>query len=118
MYKRLRKWLQQKALEKRIANHHLCDMYLYDYKDGQYELLIEGPANDHTETQVHTFVDEMLNGISPREELVAIYRTYEGGGVIMGMRPNKSHIERHFFTSVFSMEAAFIDVAAWLKKEG
>jgi hypothetical protein len=118
MYKWFRKWLQQRALEKIIGQHHLCDMYLYDYKGGQYELLVEGPANDHTEAQVHTFVDEMLDGISPRKELVAIYRTYEGGGLLMGMRPNKSHIERHFLKNVFSMEAAFIDIAAWLKKAG
>jgi len=118
MYKWFREWIRQKALEKLIEKQHMCDMFLYDYKDGQYELLIEGPANDHIEAQVHTFVDEMLNGTSGRKHLIAIYRTYEGGGLMMAMRPNKKHFEKYFLKNVYSTDVAFIAIADWCKKAG
>jgi hypothetical protein len=118
MFKWIREWIRQKALEKIIDKQHLCDMFLYDYQDGAYELLVEGPASDRMEAHIHSFIDEMLTGNSRYKCQILIYRTYEGGGVIMAMHPDKTHFEKFFLKGTYNTDDAFMAIVAWCRKAG
>jgi hypothetical protein len=114
----IKHWFIQKYLKFIITHrpHRVVSQMVFDFANGNWELMVSGPGDKRTYNLVETFINQLANQ-SREQIIVAIIHTVDDSGYVLGATNTHHYRERWFKHGTYEIEDAFRDICYWCRQE-